>query len=47
MFALFSDFKFRKKLNTFANLLQVATAGEQQRSGSTEVYMQHWNPCCE
>ena len=38
MFALFSDFKFRKKLNTFANLLLVATAAamaaEQQRSGS-------------
>jgi hypothetical protein len=34
MFALCSDFKFRKKLNTFANFLLVATAAEQQRSGS-------------
>jgi hypothetical protein len=34
MFALFSDFKFRKKLNTFSSFLLVAMAAEQQRSGS-------------
>ena len=34
MYALCSDFKFRKKLNTFANFLLVATGSERQRSGS-------------
>lgn len=37
MYSLLSDFKFRKKLNTFANFLLVGTASDGQRSGSATL----------